>query len=212
MRFRLIQYKLLFYAYKLYYYLLSLFNPLKWKKIMEESITLNVSPVYGKRLGRQPDKPETAEIEIRTTDTIRDLKHKIEVVFNFKAEKQYLSHYIHSLDDDSKTLWHYNLKSGDKVLVVYSRFEDYVEKNDQYQIFYKLFTPGGDGNEHKAQEITIRYLDTVLQVKGIIQQQTGIEVEDQRIIFAGKELIDERILSEYGIQKESTIHVVNKKK
>ena len=82
-----------------------------------------------------------------------------------------------------------------------------IGKIDQI-IFFKVFC--GAENFSPQQEITIRYLDTVLQVKGIISLLTGISVENQRIVFAGKELVDHRILSEYGIQKESTIIIIQR--
>lgn len=50
--------------------------------------------------------------------------------------------------------------------------------------------------------------DTVQDVKEQIQSKQGLPVEEQRLIYAGKQLEDEQTLSQCSVERDSTLHLV----
>jgi len=130
---------------------------------------------------------ETFNIEVKSIDNIVNIKTKIH------QRKGILSYFLYFSEiklEDHLTINDYNIKQNSIVQLVLS-----------ITIYIKVL--GG-----KIFTLDVNPLDTIGNIKIIIQQKEGIPQCQQRLVFCNKCLNDNFKLSDYNVQNQCSIHLV----
>ena len=135
-------------------------------------------------------------LELEESDSILSVKKQIAGSLYMEADYLELSFDNKKLEDE-KTLADYNIKNESNIYLGF--------KDEKIGLGYKIFIKTLTGKTITL-EVYPNY--TIELLKQIINEKENIRADDQRLVFSGRQLSDNLTLSQYNIEKGSTIQLI----
>jgi len=151
---------------------------------IKDGDTLNLQPAM--KIHVKHWNGTTTTLDVKPDDTIDDIKTTVEEKLEIPKEQQRLTFEGKPLRKNKKTLEEYKIKNQDTLIL------------EPMQVNVK--TPDG-----KTLTFNVEPTDTIEDVKDKVEEEIGMPVPDQRILFDGEELKDTPTLEDYNIKNGDTL-------
>lgn len=142
----------------------------------------------------------TITLESEPTDSIGNIKKQIQDKEGIPLDEQKLFFEGKQLDNNL-TLQDYNITNDNLLSLTLFLRGGGLDGEGTKQVFIKTLSG-------KTITLEVKDSDTIQSIKDKIKDIEGIPAEQQRLVFNGKQLEDNNTIADYGIQADSSIHLV----